>query len=368
VDYESSWNEYYIAGARGIITNYVHNMLQWVSKNGLTLAKPEYKHRLNALPAKSNGYDNGPWEHADDNLVTDIGTCGCEYHSGGCSIYFAAPAYSACRCLYNGFWKCSGQVVGCDNDDSSYCKTPDTSIQSCVEGGGDCGGYINTELSCDCQWGKGGCSVYNPAPAGYACKCHYDGFWMCSGSVTSCRDHHSESCKTPDTSIYSCLEGKGNCGGYYYKDCACEYYPGGCVISKESVPDAACYCQYMGGWTCSGITVNCIDNSAEKCKNPDKSIAACVQGGGSCGAYTETCRCEVVGNDGCVITEPSPAQTACKCMFNGNLLYGGPVCTAEIVTCGWPHSDTCDKPETSLDSCLQGGGNCNGYDKIEYHG
>ena len=116
----------------------------------------------------------------------------------------------------------------------------------------------------------------------------------------------------------------------------------------------------MGAWTCAGTLVNCLDNAAEKCKNPDMSIASCVQGGGSCGAYEDTCDCEWV-KEGCVISKPSPAQTACKCHKDSswNAAYG---CYGEIVTCGVPHSDSCEKPDMSLDSCLQGGGNCRGYE------
>ncbi|XP_057376657.1 uncharacterized protein LOC130697880 [Daphnia carinata] len=67
--------------------------------------------------------------------------CDCDYHSGGCVISQPAPPGSACRCSYKGFFTCRGSNTGCRDASSQYCKNPDTSIQSCFLGGGDCGGY-----------------------------------------------------------------------------------------------------------------------------------------------------------------------------------------------------------------------------------
>ena len=354
VDSEASWEEYYIAGARGMITNFVHNMLDWVARKGLTLSRPVLQlgaDSLNPLPDINKII-------AEQEMVTDIGWCDCVYSAGGCSIYTPAPAYSACRCLYDAAWQCSGQVVGCDQSDHPLCITPDKSVLSCAQGGGDCGGYINTELTCDCQYSLGGCTVYDPAPPGYACQCSYDEFWMCSGTLTPCRDPHSESCSSPDTSIFSCLQGKGDCGGYTDYTCECSYGSGGCTITKPSPPGTACRCDYKGAWTCSGTIVTCKNDEAVDCVNPSTSIGSCVQGGGECGAYPDKCKCGVKNEGGCFITSPAPAYTACSCAYNSFPYFS---CTGYVAPCGVYHSATCAEPDTTVDSCLQGGGNCVGY-------
>nr|CAH0105159.1 unnamed protein product [Daphnia galeata] len=72
------------------------------------------------------------------SVMTD---CSCDYHSGGCSIRRPASPGNACKCSYKGFWSCAGSQTGCRDPSSHYCHNPDTSIQSCFLGGGDCGGY-----------------------------------------------------------------------------------------------------------------------------------------------------------------------------------------------------------------------------------
>eukprot|EP00116_Pleurobrachia_bachei_P002453 sb/3462715/ len=352
VDSETSWEEYYIAGARGMITNFIHLMLDWVARKGLTLARPNMIFTAPSKPiVYSGGYD------MEIIPITDIGTCDCGYSAGGCYIYTPAPAYSACRCIYDGAWTCSGQVVGCDQDESDHCENPDKSIFSCVQGGGDCGGYYKPELSCDCEYSLGGCTVYTPAPPGYACQCSYDEFWMCSGTVTKCRDPFSVHCSIPDKSIYSCLQGKGDCGGYNDVTCECTYGAGGCTVTKAAPAGTACRCDYMGAWTCRGTIVSCRHDDAVTCTDPDTSISSCLEGGGSCGAYPQTCECEKK-REGCVVSSSAPAGTACRCTYYDWPYYG---CFAEIVGCSVPYSDTCMLPDTTVDSCLQGGGNCVGY-------
>ncbi len=39
---------------------------------------------------------------------------------------------------------------------------------------------------CDCSYHAGGCSISQPAPKGYKCKCVYKGFWTCSGVAFAC--------------------------------------------------------------------------------------------------------------------------------------------------------------------------------------
>ena len=354
VDSESSWEEYYIAGARGIITNFIHLMLEWVAKKGLHLARPTLLTAVPSQPVRGE-YQGG--FNLDIQPITDIGRCDCGYSAGGCSIYTPAPRYSACRCVYDGAWQCSGQVVGCDQDDSAHCANPDTSIFSCVQGGGNCGGYYNPELSCDCMYHLGGCTVYTPAPPGYACQCSFDQFWMCSGTVTKCRDPHSVHCSFPDKSIYSCLQGKGDCGGYSDVTCECSWGNGGCTVTKPAPEGTACRCDYMGGWTCRGTIVSCRHDDAVTCTHPDTSLSSCLQGGGSCGAYPDTCQCQKK-RKGCVVSGAAPPGTACKCTYYDFPYYD---CWAEVVGCAVPHSETCTNPDTSVDSCLQGGGNCVGY-------
>jgi len=66
--------------------------------------------------------------------------CDCNYHPGGCKIVIAAPANNKCKCIYQGFWTCTGLAKAC-NKWQRMCRDPDTSKDSCVYGGGDCGGY-----------------------------------------------------------------------------------------------------------------------------------------------------------------------------------------------------------------------------------
>ena len=55
----------------------------------------------------------------------------------------------------------------------------------------------------------------------------------------------------------------------------------------QSISGCACKCIYELGWTCSGQDANCKDPTSDLCKNPDNSKAACEQGGGDCGGYTD---------------------------------------------------------------------------------
>ena len=67
--------------------------------------------------------------------------CECSYHSGGCRISTEAPDNTACRCKYAGAWTCTQHVVMCKDVHSPLCAHPDTSKESCMLGGGDCGAY-----------------------------------------------------------------------------------------------------------------------------------------------------------------------------------------------------------------------------------
>nr|CAH0105161.1 unnamed protein product [Daphnia galeata] len=67
---------------------------------------------------------------------------------------------------------------------------------------------------CGCNYKSGGCYIRVEADVGYACKCHYVGFWTCSGEQTFCLDPSSPYCHNPDDSKKSCILGGGDCGGY----------------------------------------------------------------------------------------------------------------------------------------------------------
>ncbi|XP_074656924.1 zinc metalloproteinase nas-36-like [Tubulanus polymorphus] len=71
----------------------------------------------------------------------DTSDCNCDYSRGGCTIEKAAPPGTACRCKYHGFWTCSGKITECRNPGTYPCEHADKSEYSCLEGGGDCGGY-----------------------------------------------------------------------------------------------------------------------------------------------------------------------------------------------------------------------------------
>ena len=74
-------------------------------------------------------------------------TCDCNYHSnsifssGGCKISVPPPRGYACKCKYLGAWTCGGTMQLCSDVNSSFCKNPDSSKDTCNQGGGDCGGY-----------------------------------------------------------------------------------------------------------------------------------------------------------------------------------------------------------------------------------
>ncbi|XP_029440458.1 uncharacterized protein LOC115080438 [Rhinatrema bivittatum] len=147
----------------------------------------------------------------DTNRTVYLETCDCDYHCGGCSISRVAPPNKACHCKYKGLWTCGGEVTDCKQPDAPYCKNPDRTLASCLEGGGDCGAYPD---SCDCEYHVEGCRVSVAASPYTACRCYIFFFWSCAGTLVQCKDGNAGSCSNPDTSKASCLEGGGNCGGY----------------------------------------------------------------------------------------------------------------------------------------------------------
>ncbi|XP_074660629.1 dermonecrotic toxin LarSicTox-alphaVII1-like [Tubulanus polymorphus] len=139
--------------------------------------------------------------------------------------------------------------------------------------------------TCDCDYHWGGCAISRQAPPNMACKCVYRGLWSCRGHLAHCTDPNSPFCKTPSKTIYSCIQGGGDCDGYSRHACDCDYRNGGCVISKPPHSTMACKCFKKGLWTCKGSVTTCKDRSSRFCQQPDKYRETCIQGGGNCAGY-----------------------------------------------------------------------------------
>jgi len=69
-----------------------------------------------------------------------------------------------------------------------------------------------TDADCGCDYYWGGCTIDEPAPAGYKCKCSYVGFWTCIGWAAQCESH--ETCLGGCSTKSCCHQGGGDCGGY----------------------------------------------------------------------------------------------------------------------------------------------------------
>ena len=289
--------------------------------------------------------------------------CDCDYHAGGCSISQPAPKGQACKCNYLGGFTCSGENTLCSNPASPFCQNPDTSVQSCVQGDGDCGGYSGAS-DCDCDYSPGGCKISQVAPAHTACRCDYMGAFTCDGEVVRCHDETDPLCANPDGSKASCQLGGGDCDGY--SECDCDYHAGGCSISQPAPNGHACKCNYLGAFTCGGEIQPCSNPASLFCQNPDSSVSSCVQGGGDCGGYSgaSDCDCDYVSGGGffgsgggCTISQVAPEGTACHCDYMGAF-----TCDAEVVRCRNEAHPLCANPDNSLWSCQLGGGDCDGYD------
>ncbi|XP_057296753.1 uncharacterized protein LOC130625670 isoform X2 [Hydractinia symbiolongicarpus] len=120
--------EWYSNYFTGIITNYPGLLAKVVKDKKIRLATHSDK-----IPAATS---STPLTNTDK-----YESCNCDYYPGGCKIEKAAPKGYACQCTYQGAWTCHGWVVLCSDKDSRKCRFPDTSIESCREGRGDCGAY-----------------------------------------------------------------------------------------------------------------------------------------------------------------------------------------------------------------------------------
>eukprot|EP00123_Amoebidium_parasiticum_P011476 comp20735_c1_seq1/m.27128 comp20735_c1_seq1/g.27128 ORF comp20735_c1_seq1/g.27128 comp20735_c1_seq1/m.27128 type:complete len:478 (-) comp20735_c1_seq1:21-1454(-) len=72
-------------------------------------------------------------------------TCDCNYvrkglDPSGCVLSMTPKNGTACKCKYRGAWTCGGVRVACDLAEMR-CRNPVMSKETCVLGGGDCGGY-----------------------------------------------------------------------------------------------------------------------------------------------------------------------------------------------------------------------------------
>lgn len=310
-----------------------------------------------------------------------------------------APIGSACHCI-PGRDNCYAKVVECDEKYDETCKTPDTSLSSCKQGLGNCGGYAEEENNgCLCEFVKEpkGCKLDKPSPAGLACRCKIEGE-KCISSVEKCKLDKDPKCKRPDVSKESCEQGAGDCGGYAPETgkpidpvgpagpekpvgpvgpekpiepvgpvgtCECKYNkePKGCKLEKPSPPGLACRCK-VDGEKCISSVEKCKLGKDPKCLKPDVSKESCEQGAGDCEGYTaetggtKTCECEYSKDPkGCKLKKPSPSGFACRCKVDGEK------CISSVEKCKLDKDPQCLRPDLTQESCQQGQGNCDGYTK-----
>lgn len=139
-------------------------------------------------------------------------------------------------------------------------------------------------------------------------------------------------------------------------DCNVDLDSVGCRISSPAPDGCACLC-YYSVVSCSGKVVDLPSTCTQGCRvaASGTGVAACKIGGGNCGGYYDTCDC---GYDygGCEIMRAAPAYSACSCAYHGFWTCGG-----SIVGCSNWGDANCISPSNNRDSCLQGGGDCDGY-------
>ena len=338
---KTSSMESYLPYVQGIMTNYPGTLYEVLKKAGIELAT-----QSSTIPATTSS-----------RVITKEARyrCDCNYHPGGCSISRPAPTGMACKCKYKGHWTCEGNIVQCRDPSNEFCLNPDKSVNSCMQGSGDCDGYKTSH--CDCDYHPGGCAISRASPPDTACRCVFKGARTCKGELTRCKNETSPLCSKPDKSVYSCILGGGDCDGYENAKCDCDYHPGGCSISQAAtLANTACKCIYLGGWRCRGDVVHCDDPNSHYCKNPDKSVYSCFQGNGDCEGYkTATCDCDYHPG-GCTISKAPPRNTACKCSYTW--LW---TCRGDITKCRHTSDYYCRYPDTSKRSCFLGRGDCGGY-------
>ena len=344
IDREDQFDKYYDYGGRGFISNNIAGLVQWAKKRGYALftkddtvpgstaGSENLVVNRGACHCKINGTgciitnpapeqsackctknDDGvcvgkvvgckdlssPKCNAPDNSMescfqglgdckgysSNINTCHCTYDKDGCRVSKAAGYGKACRCTVvkeEDKRYCKGEIVDCRQPESQYC-TNSTSVQTCLQGGGNCDGH-NAE-QCKCKKKGNGCVIISPAPQDTACQCKKMGS-ECLASSAICNDENLLTCKKPDTTLASCSQGLGNCNGYPGK-CECYYVDTGCRISKAAPSGSACRCTsyWFFGNSCYGEVVGCGILTSAECKKPSTTIKSCHQGLGNCAGY-----------------------------------------------------------------------------------
>ena len=126
VDSESLMKKYLSFGVDFILTNRPQTAIDLVGRSNIPLPGMALKARLAYIPE-----DPTPWD------------CECSYYrrsfTGGCAITKAAPPNHVCYCWYKGLWACGGRSL---QGLSGFGTIPDTSIEACIAGGGNCNGYF----------------------------------------------------------------------------------------------------------------------------------------------------------------------------------------------------------------------------------
>nr|AXQ05050.1 persuasin 5 [Ichthyosaura alpestris] len=152
---------------------------------------------------------NAHSSHRKDGLQRRaVDACSCCNQNGGCVITAPPPPNKACNCVHSWWSTCGGQIRDCVEPNAFFSTYPDTSLGTCLQGGGNCLGYSET---CDCQYVFRSCKLTRPAIARTACRCIYKGLWVCTGMIVLCRNQYSIYCDKPELSKESCLLVNGKC-------------------------------------------------------------------------------------------------------------------------------------------------------------
>ena len=75
-------------------------------------------------------------------IPNSVPSCDCYHRSGGCYIKIPPGQGTGCHCRNKGIFGCAPDtIVRCQDYLNYYCLHPDTSKYTCLQGGGNCGGY-----------------------------------------------------------------------------------------------------------------------------------------------------------------------------------------------------------------------------------
>lgn len=130
VDKESAMARYLEIGVNFILTNRPNVAVNLIGRNYIPLPGQAFIAKLVPRPTAGSLY----WE------------CDCSYYyrfpRGGCAITKTAPPHHACRCSYKGTLSCAGETVTCRDANNYLCRTPKSTEEACLFGGGNCKGYF----------------------------------------------------------------------------------------------------------------------------------------------------------------------------------------------------------------------------------